>query len=72
MQEKPDSLNSCETFSRCDGLREAIATRAPFLAKVSLIALPMPVPPPVTKATLPASIICSRSNGIDLFLPGFF
>jgi hypothetical protein len=34
-----------------------MATLAPFLVKVLLMAFPIPVPPPVTKATFPAKTI---------------
>jgi hypothetical protein len=44
-------------FLRRERLREAMATRAPFFAIASLMALPMPVPPPVTSAIFPVNSI---------------
>jgi hypothetical protein len=52
-------------------LREATATRAPFLASASPMALPMPVPPPVTKAILPMKLIFLASDQVEVFLSAF-
>ncbi len=44
--------NSAAAASSRERFREQIATRAPFFARLRLIALPIPVAPPVTMATL--------------------
>ena len=40
--------------SRCSGLRDAITRSAPRRANSEAIALPSPVPPPVTRTVLPS------------------
>src|SRR5438045_4216290 len=51
----PSAPNSAAAASSTSLRREAIAMRAPCRPNTRAISLPMPVPPPVTKATCPAS-----------------
>src|SRR2546428_800161 len=52
---RPSALTSVATFSACSTWMSAIAMSAPSRAIASTIPRPMPLPPPVTTATLPAS-----------------
>src|SRR5262249_30444577 len=49
--------NSCAVDCRFSILRLAMTTFAPAAAKRSVIALPMPRPPPVTTATFPCRLV---------------
>lgn len=49
------SLISLAVFSKTSFLRPVMYTLAPLTAKLSDIILPIPVPPPVTTATLPST-----------------
>src|SRR5262249_25065558 len=50
----PSARRLAAALSRCSGFLLARATVAPALARDPAIPRPMPVPPPVTTATLPA------------------
>src|SRR2546426_424916 len=50
----PSARRLAAALSRCSGFRLAMATVAPAAARDVAIPRPMPVPPPVTTATLPA------------------
>src|SRR5437667_10981553 len=52
---KAASPSSWATLRPPSSLRSAITTRAPCSAKARQVAAPMPLPPPVTNATLPSS-----------------
>src|SRR4051812_19277089 len=52
----PTSCTAATPAARCSGDRLAIATAAPARASSTAIALPRPVPPPVTSATRPANV----------------
>src|SRR5215510_6205862 len=52
---RPSPLTSSATFSAFSTWMSGMATSAPSRASASTIPRPMPLPPPVTTATLPAS-----------------
>ena len=54
---RPSSLTSAPTFSAFSTWMSGMATSAPSRAIASTIPRPIPLPPPVTTATLPASRI---------------
>src|SRR5579863_5656494 len=69
----PSASISFAAFSTCSARRELATTSAPASASPSAIALPMPVVPPVTTATLPlkskrSAVICFLYQ-IDCALP---
>src|SRR6185312_9227586 len=51
----PRARASATVSARLASLTSPMATRAPSRRKVSALARPMPLPPPVTRATLPSS-----------------
>src|SRR5271155_3976306 len=66
----PDERISVAIFSNEPELRPVTTTRAPRLARSSAVAAPIPVPPPVTMATLPVRfVMCGTPQyiGHDFF-----
>src|SRR5439155_184072 len=64
VRRSPPAFAAAATAASFAGSRPAMTTFAPSRRNARATALPTPDPPPVTTATLPASLLMVRSVGI--------